>query len=311
MLLPVKNMSGTQVGEVEVSDAIFAGPVNRTLMHQALVRQLANARIGTHKTKTRGEVQGGGRKPWRQKGTGRARQGSIRAPNFVGGGTVFGPRPRSYTQAMPRKMRRAAIRSALAVKVGAGHVTVVDGLSMATPKTKEMAKTLDALGTAGGSVLIVTAQKDSTLLRSASNLPKVKMLLSGYLNIRDLLGYDRLLVAKDAIEQIESWLDAGVVDMADADPDQAAETGVEVAAEQVVDDVAVAEVTIDEVVEDETVEAAPEIEAAAEVEESVDDAVKVSAASEAVVDEAVVDEDVVDGETVDQRVDEDSDEAEA
>lgn len=206
MLLPLKDMAGKQLGEVEVSDTVFAAPVNTGLMHQALVRQLANQRAGTHKVKSRGEVRGGGRKPWRQKGTGRARQGSTRAPNWVGGGTVFGPKPRSYAKSMPRKMRRAALRSSISAKAAAGGIVVLDKITMDTPKTKEMAKALDALGLNGQSVLLVTVERDEAIQKSANNLPKVKTLLSSYLNIRDLLGYDVVLLSKDAIEQVEAWL---------------------------------------------------------------------------------------------------------
>lgn len=148
MLVPVKDMTGKQVGELELSDAVFAAPINKSMMHQAVVRQLANARLGTHKTKTRGEVAGGGRKPWRQKGTGRARQGSTRAPNFIGGGIIFGPTPRTYTQAMPKKMLRNALRSALSVKAAAGQLLVVDSVSLDAPKTKAVVGMLSALGLA-------------------------------------------------------------------------------------------------------------------------------------------------------------------
>lgn len=206
MYLPVKDMTGKQVGEIEVSDVVFAAPVNTALMHQALVRQLSNARLGTHKTKTRGEVRGGGRKPWRQKGTGRARQGSIRASQWVGGGTVFGPRPRTYVKAMPKKMHRAAIRSALSVKAGAGQIVVLDGLNLDEAKTKQAVAMLKALGVNEQSVLLVTAEKDAMVLRSVNNLPKVKLMLSGYLNVRDLLGSDVLLLTKDAVAPVESWL---------------------------------------------------------------------------------------------------------
>ena len=212
MLLPVKDMAGEQVGELEVDDAVFAGPVNNSLMHQALVRQLANARLGTHSTKTRGQVAGGGRKPWRQKGTGRARQGSIRSPNWVGGGIVFGPQPRKYTKAMPRKMRRAAICSALAVKADAGEIVVVDKLTMSTPQTRGMVDALDALGANGRSVLMVTAEKNANVQRSANNLPKVKTLLSSYINIRDLLGHDLVILCRDAVAQLEDWLGQAGVD---------------------------------------------------------------------------------------------------
>ena len=206
MLLPLKSMAGDQVGEIELNDAIFAAAVSKPLMHQALMRQLSNARLGTHKTKTRSEVAGGGRKPWRQKGTGRARQGSIRASQWVGGGTVFGPRPRKYVKQLPKKMNAAALRSALSVKAAAEQIVVVDALQMAAPKTKEMVRTLSGLGMNEGSVLMILGEKNMALQRSASNLPNVKTILSGYLNIRDLLGYDTLLLSQDAVAAIEEWL---------------------------------------------------------------------------------------------------------
>jgi large subunit ribosomal protein L4 len=206
MQVPVKNMAGDQVGEIELQDAVFAAPVNKGLMHQALVRQLANARLGTHKTKTRSEVAGGGRKPWRQKGTGRARQGSIRAPHWVGGGVVFGPRPRSYAKQMPKKMRQAALRSALSAKASADQLVVVDELVMDAPKTKAMIETLNNLDLNGQSVLLVLAEPNMAVERSARNLPNVKTLRSNYLNIRDLLGYDVLVLSKDAVDQIHQWL---------------------------------------------------------------------------------------------------------
>jgi large subunit ribosomal protein L4 len=206
MQLVMKNMAGEQVGEIELSDAIFGATVNRGLMHQALLRQLANARLGTHKTKTRAEVRGGGRKPWRQKGTGRARQGSTTAPNFVGGGTVFGPTPRKYTQRMPQKMRQAALRSALTVKAAGERIVVLDDLSMEQPKTKVMVKTLENLGLAGQSVLILLPERNMPVERSISNLPNAKALESGYLNVRDLLGYDVVVMPQAAVEHIHAWL---------------------------------------------------------------------------------------------------------
>jgi large subunit ribosomal protein L4 len=206
MLLPIKDMAGKQLGELEVSDAVFAAPVNNSMMHQALVRQLANARLGNHSTKTRGQVRGGGRKPWRQKGTGRARAGSTRSPNWVGGGTVFGPTPRSYTQSMPRKMRRAALRSAISVKAAGEQIVVMDDFKMESPKTKNMMAAVEALGDAGQSVLFVLAEKNENVQRSAGNLSTVKVLMSSYLNIRDVLGYDLLVFSKDAVEQVEVWL---------------------------------------------------------------------------------------------------------
>lgn len=206
MLVSIKDMAGSQVGEIELSDAIFAASINRPLMHQALVRQLANARLGTHKTKGRSEVRGGGRKPWRQKGTGRARQGSTRSPNWVGGGTVFGPTPRKYTKDMPRKMRRAALRSALSVKAAAEQIMVIDSLEMDAPKTKEMVQTLENLGLGQERALIVLAEQNEFVQRSTKNLSDARILLVDYLNIRDLLGFDTILIAKDAVDHIENWL---------------------------------------------------------------------------------------------------------
>ncbi|MBX3012945.1 MAG: 50S ribosomal protein L4 [Caldilineaceae bacterium] len=199
-------MAGEQVGEIELNDAVFSAQVSKPLMHQALLRQLSNARLGTHKTKTRGEVAGGGRKPFRQKGTGRARQGSIRASQWVGGGTVFGPRPRKYIKQLPKKMNAAALRSALTIKAAADQIVVVDTLPFEAPKTKTLVKALGALGITSDSVLLVTAEKSVAVNRSASNLPNVKTILSGYLNIRDLLGYDKVLLSKDALEHLELWL---------------------------------------------------------------------------------------------------------
>ncbi len=206
MQLVMKNMAGEQVGEIELSEAVFSAPVNRGLMHQALLRQLANARAGTHKTKTRSEVRGGGRKPWRQKGTGRARQGSTNSPNFVGGGIVFGPTPRKYTQRMPQKMRHAALRSALSVKATSEQIVVLDQISMEQPKTKAMIKTLENLGLTNQSVLVVLTERDMAVERSVSNLPNAKTLESGYLNVRDLLGYDVVLMPQSAVEHIHAWL---------------------------------------------------------------------------------------------------------
>jgi large subunit ribosomal protein L4 len=205
MQVPVYNIQGEQVSETELRDDIFAVPVNEALMHQALVRQLANARLGTHKTKTRGEVRGGGRKPWRQKGTGRARQGSTRAPQWPGGGTVFGPTPRSYEQKMPRKMRRLALRSALSVKVSGSQVKVLDALEMSEPRTKELLSVLESLGV-GSSVLILLPQSDEVILRSVRNLPKVRTLVAQYLNVRDLLNYDYILMPLASLEVIEGIL---------------------------------------------------------------------------------------------------------
>jgi large subunit ribosomal protein L4 len=205
MQVPVYNIQGEQISETDLRDDIFAVPISEALMHQALVRQLANARLGTHKTKSRGEVRGGGRKPWRQKGTGRARQGSIRAPHWRGGGVVFGPTPRSYRQKMPRKMRRQALRSALSVKASESQVKVVDALEMSEPKTKELLSILQNLGVES-SALILLPQRDEVVLRSVRNLPKVRTLVAQYLNVRDLLKYETILVPLASLEVIEGIL---------------------------------------------------------------------------------------------------------
>ena len=208
MELPIRNMAGEETGQIELEDTVFAAPINRGLMHQALVRQLANARAGTHKTKSRSEVRGGGRKPWRQKGTGRARHGSIRSPIWVGGGRAFGPTPRKYTQKMPKKMRRAALRSALSVKAGSDQIVVLEQLTMDAPKTKAFVQTLSDLGLDDGSVLVILPQRDMAVEKSVSNLPQAKTTLSSNLNIQDLLGHDMLLLPQASVEFIHSWLGA-------------------------------------------------------------------------------------------------------
>jgi large subunit ribosomal protein L4 len=205
MQVPVYNIQGEQVSETELRDDIFAVSVSQPLMHQALVRQLANARLGTHKAKARGEVSGGGRKPWRQKGTGRARQGSIRAPHWRGGGIVFGPTPRSYRQKMPRKMRRQALRSALSVKASGAQVRVLDTLEMSEPKTTQVLGILRNLGIES-SALILLPQRDEVILRSVRNLPEVRTLVAQYLNVRDLLQYDYILMPLASLEVIEGIL---------------------------------------------------------------------------------------------------------
>lgn len=205
MQATVLNMAGEKVGQVELAAGIFEAPVNMPLMHQALTRQLANARLGTAKVKTRGEVAGGGKKPWKQKGTGRARQGSIRAAQWRGGGIIFGPSPRSYDQRMPRKMRRAALCSALSVKAGDAKLVVLDELKVAEPKTREMALALQRLAV-GSSALILMAEANDTVERSANNLPDVKLLRAHYLNIRDLLTYDYVVIPQDALAVLEDIL---------------------------------------------------------------------------------------------------------
>jgi len=194
------------VGALELSDAVFGAPVNEALLHQAVVRYLANQRQGTVSTKTRGEVSGGGRKPWRQKGTGRARQGSIRAPQWVGGGTVFGPKPRDYRQDMPKKARRAALRSALSGKVAAGELVVLDELRLEQPKTKQMVEVLENLKAAGGSALFVTGELDRNVVLSTRNIPGVGATRACDLNVYDVLAHGRLIATKDAIAKIEEAL---------------------------------------------------------------------------------------------------------
>lgn len=202
MQVDVVNTAGGKTGEIELDESIWGIEPNISVMHQALLRQLANARLGTSNTKTRADVSGGGRKPWRQKGTGRARQGSIRAPQWTGGGVVFGPHPRSFKQDMPRQMRQLAIRSALSAKQRDGLLIVIEGLSDLEPKTKVMMATLKALP-ASRSVLIVTAEKDEAVRRGAGNLPDVLTIQAQYINVRDVLKYERLLVTKEAIGVIE------------------------------------------------------------------------------------------------------------
>ncbi len=206
MRVPVRNLAGETVGEIELSDAVFGIEPNVAVMHQALVRQMANARLGTHKTKKRDEVSGGGRKPWRQKGTGRARQGSTRAPQWKGGGVVFGPQPRSYAQKMNRKMRRLALRSALSVKAADEQIIVVDDLNMVEPKTKAMRAALESLQIGEASALLLMPAKNENVERSARNLGQVKTLHAQCLSIRDLLGYDYIVMPRESVSQIEGFL---------------------------------------------------------------------------------------------------------
>ena len=205
MQVPLYNQTGQQIGTTELSDAVFGIEPNKPVMHQALVRQLANARQGNASTKTRGQVAGGGAKPYRQKGTGHARQGSIRAPHYRHGGIVFGPTPRSYAQKMPLKMRRLALRSALSVKVADGQIRVVDALKFDVPKTSEMENVLGGLSIQS-SVLIVLPEANLGVTKSAANIPDVKTLRATYLNVRDLIGYDTVVMPLDAVKAIETYL---------------------------------------------------------------------------------------------------------
>jgi large subunit ribosomal protein L4 len=207
MEVDVFNMEGQKVRTVELPAMIFEAPINVDLMHQAYMRQMANARLGTHDTKTRSEVAGGGRKPWRQKGTGRARQGSTRATQWKGGGRVHTPHPHKYTQDMPRQMRRAALRSALTVKANEAGIVLVDELVLSEPKTRLMARALTGLvNDAKTLVLIPEKESYEMVIRASNNLPDTKILLAGYLNIRDLLGYEKVLMPLSALDVIAANL---------------------------------------------------------------------------------------------------------
>lgn len=204
MKAQVHNMKGEVVQEIDLIESIFDIEPHRAVMHQALVRQLANARQGTHSTKTRSEVNRTGTKVWRQKGTGRARQGSRRGPHWVGGGIAFGPKPRDYSKAMPTKMRRLAIRSALAAKAQAGQLVLVDDLSFDLPKTKTAVTLLKTLGVEKSAVVLVGAvENDENVTRSFSNIEKIKTLHWQYVNVRDLLGHDHLIMPLAALRRIE------------------------------------------------------------------------------------------------------------
>lgn len=205
MGVPLYDTGGEKIGEVELSAAIFGAPINIPLMHQALEYQLANLRSGTHGTKSRGEVNRSKMKWYRQKGTGRARHGSRNANLFVGGGIAHGPKPRSYRKRMPRKMRRAALRSALSVKANDEQVKLVDALSVESSKTKEMVVLLQKLGLEG-SVLVLLAGQNDAVETAARNLDQVKALRVNYVNVRDLFTYDDVLIPVDALRVIESIL---------------------------------------------------------------------------------------------------------
>jgi large subunit ribosomal protein L4 len=205
MQVEVKNVAGETVGEADLRDDIFGIEPNGPVMHQALVRQLANRRLGTHKTKSRSEVVRTKSKWYRQKGTGRARHGSRNAPIFVGGGVAHGPRPRHYTKKMPRKMRRLALRSALSVKAAEEHIIVLDAIDFEAPKTRAMLDTLRNLNV-DTSAVILLPERNENIERSATNLPDVKTLRANYLNVRDLLQYDYVIMPTDALAVVEEIL---------------------------------------------------------------------------------------------------------
>mgnify|MGYP001169544629 CR=1 FL=1 len=203
MHVNVYNPQGDVAGEVQISDALFDTPMNLGLVHQAFIRQRANARAGTASTKQRGEVRGGGRKPWRQKGTGRARAGTIRSPLWRGGGVTFGPKPRSYRQDMPKKMRRLALRCSLSDKQANSKLTIIDGLHIEDPSTKILAGILQAFQL-NRSILLVTDETQSSIVLSARNIPKVKTLPVSHLNVNDLISHDHLLITLKAVRKAES-----------------------------------------------------------------------------------------------------------
>ena len=208
MKVDVLNLEGKKIREVELPSSIFEAPINVDLMHQAYVRQMANARLGTHETKVRGEVSGGGAKPYKQKGTGRARQGSRRAAQWVGGGRIHTPHPRSYELRMPKKMRQAALRSALSSKAADASVVVVDEINLSEARTRVMADALKSW-VGGSTSLVVLPEKDGTyetVMRSAGNLASTKVLLAGYLNIRDLFNYDKVVLSVKTLDALVASL---------------------------------------------------------------------------------------------------------
>lgn len=207
MEVDVVNMEGKKVSTVELPAAIFEAPISIDLMHQAFVRQMANAHLGTHETKTKSEVSGGGHKPWRQKGTGRARQGSTRSAHWKGGGKIHTPHMRSYAQLMPRKMRQSALRSALSVKAAEESIVVVDELKVTEPKTRIMANALNTLvGNASALLLVPKTESYEEVIRSSRNIPDAKVLNANYLNIRDLMVFEKVVIPVSALDLIKANL---------------------------------------------------------------------------------------------------------
>lgn len=199
------NIKGEQVGEIDLKDDVFGVAINESVMHDAVVNQLANRRLGTQAAKTRAEVSGGGRKPFRQKGTGRARAGSSRSPLWRKGGVIFAPQPRSYSYSIPKKVRRLALKSALSSKVQNGNIIVLDQLTLAEPKTKEFAGVLDNLKVSK-KALVVTADVDTAVVRSARNIPGVTPTYASSLNVYDVLAHEKLIITRDAVSKVEEVL---------------------------------------------------------------------------------------------------------
>ncbi len=196
------DINGSQVGDIELNDDIFGIEVNNHVMYEAVKNYLANQRQGTQSAKTRAEVRGGGRKPWRQKGTGRARQGSIRSPQWKGGGVVFAPKPRDYSYSLPKKVKRLALKSALTSKVVDNEIIVLDSLTLEQAKTKEMVKVLSNLK-ANKKSLIVIPERDENVIRAASNIPGVKTAYVNTINVYDILNCDSFIITKDAVNKVE------------------------------------------------------------------------------------------------------------
>jgi large subunit ribosomal protein L4 len=195
--------TGEAIGEVELSEELFSAPINVAVLHQVVTAQLAGRHLGTSDTKRRGEVSGGGKKPWRQKGTGRARQGSRRSPNFIGGGVVFGPHPRSYAQRLPRQMKRLALCGALTAKLDDDAIRVVDTFGLEGPKTRGLLDVLSNLGRADGRILIVAPGADETLILSARNLPRVEVIRADSLNVLAVVNADTVLIEQPALNKME------------------------------------------------------------------------------------------------------------
>lgn len=196
------NTRGECIGEIELNDAVFGADVNEGLLHEAVRMYLANKRQGTASTRTRSEVRGGGRKPWRQKGTGRARQGSIRSPLWVGGGKVFGPKPRDYSYSMPRKAKKAALKSALSARAGGDDLIVLEELVIDEPKTRKLREVIENLNLGETSALIVTAERVENIERSARNIPRVTYVPADMLNAYDVMSHDKLVITRDALERL-------------------------------------------------------------------------------------------------------------
>lgn len=211
----VVDLKGSVLREIELDDRVFGIEPNAAVVHQAMVTQQANARQGTHDTRTRGEVAGGGKKPYRQKGTGYARQGSRRAPHYRGGGVVFGPHPRSYEKALPKKMRRLALRSVLSSRASESALTVVDSFTLDDPKTKVLLSTLGALGASGGA-LVVVGERNDGLWRAARNLDSVHVVTPNGLNLLDVLRLPRLILAEAAVTELTRTLTSDLAGVADA-----------------------------------------------------------------------------------------------